>query len=450
MTSAQSDVLQLTVSQFAERLRGWLSRRPELRRIAIVGEVTDCKPQPNGNVYFSLKDDRALLSCFAYRSEARSFPPLRDGDAVVATGTIDIWERRSEYQLRVLAVSSFGVGAIAAKVEALRKRLQNEGIFDAARKRVSPRFPRRVALVSAQGKGAADFQATLRERAPQVTAVFVETRVQGEGAELDIADALERASREEVDAVILLRGGGSYEDRYPFNTEVVVRAIVRCRHPVVTAIGHEGDRHLADEVADAVFKTPTAAAEYIAASWSEAFSRLSNQKRRLAGAVERIVVRASQRLDRSFGAVERAASRIVSDKRFSYAKCIAALDRRNPQRTLAEQRARLAGAAGRMNTSAARLMSAKAHGWAESRNRLDRAATAVQTVLASRLHRAVGSLQGCDPLAPLRRGYAIVTKDGHAVIDAATVRSGDAITARLERGMLQARVESVLEVAQDD
>src|SRR6185437_59111 len=127
MTSAQSDVLQLTVSQFAERLRGWLSRRPELRRIAIVGEVTDCKPQPNGNVYFSLKDDRALLSCFAYRSEARSFPPLRDGDAVVATGTIDIWERRSEYQLRVLAVSSFGVGAIAAKVEALRKRLQNEG-----------------------------------------------------------------------------------------------------------------------------------------------------------------------------------------------------------------------------------------------------------------------------------------------------------------------------------
>ncbi|HEY5424995.1 MAG TPA: exodeoxyribonuclease VII large subunit, partial [Candidatus Tumulicola sp.] len=241
-----TEVLQLTVSQFADRLRRWLQRRPELGRIAIVGEVSDWKPQANGNVYFNLKDERALLSCFAFRNEAKSFPKIRDGDAVVATGSVDIWERRSEYQLRVFEVAPFGVGAIAAKVEALRERLQAEGIFDATRKRVFPRFPRRVALVSARGKGTADFQSTLRERAPNVTTIFVETRVQGEGAELDIADALERASREEVDAVVLLRGGGSYEDRYPFNTEVVVRAIVRSRHPVVTAIGHEGDRHLAD------------------------------------------------------------------------------------------------------------------------------------------------------------------------------------------------------------
>ena len=445
MTTTHAGVLQLTVSQFADRLRTWLSRRPELRRIAIVGEISDWKPQANGNVYFNLKDDRALLSCFAYRSEARSLPQLRDGDAVVATGTIDIWERRSEYQLRVFEVSSFGVGAIAAKVESLRKRLQAEGMFDAARKRVSPRFPRRVALVSARGKGTADFRSTLRERAPQVMCIFVETRVQGEGAELDIADALERASRQDVDAVILLRGGGSYEDRYPFNTEVVVRAIVRCKHPVVTAIGHEGDRHLADEVADAVFKTPTAAAEYIAASWSEASGRLSNQVRRLAGAVERILGRASQRLDRSFGAVERGALRIVSDKRFSYAKSIATLDRRNPQRTLAEQRARLAAAAGRVDTAAARSMSRKAHRWGESRNALGRAATAMQTVSASRLQRALAALERCDPLSPLQRGYAIVTKGGRTVVDLATVRPGDIIAARLERGMLEARVESVME-----
>ncbi|MEO6836269.1 MAG: exodeoxyribonuclease VII large subunit, partial [Candidatus Tumulicola sp.] len=270
------EVLQLTVSQFADRLRVWLGRRLELRRIAIVGEISEWKPQPNGNLYFNLKDDRAILSCFAYGKEAKRFPEVRDGVKVVATGAIDIWERSSKYQLRVLEIVPLGDGAIAAAVEALRKRLQAEGVFNPARKRAFPRFPRRVALVSARAKGAEDFQSTLCERAPNVSTIFIETRVQGEGAELDIADALERASREDVDAVVLLRGGGSPEDRYPFNTEVVVRAIVRSRHPVVTAIGHAGDHHLADDVADAIFKTPTAAAEYIAGSWSEAATRLSN------------------------------------------------------------------------------------------------------------------------------------------------------------------------------
>ena len=159
----------------------------------------------------------------------------RNGLSVVATGAIGIWERRSEYQLRVVEVALLGAGAIAAKVEALRKRLQAEGLFDQSRKRVFARFPRRVALVSARGKGAADFESTLREKAPNVTVLFVETRVQGDGAEIDIAEAIDRASRVAVDAIVVLRGGGSYEDRYPFNTEPVVRAIVRSRHPVVTA-----------------------------------------------------------------------------------------------------------------------------------------------------------------------------------------------------------------------
>ncbi|HMF27435.1 MAG TPA: exodeoxyribonuclease VII large subunit, partial [Candidatus Cybelea sp.] len=256
-------VLQLTVSQFSARLRRWLERRPELQRIAIVGEISGWKPQPSGNIFFSLKDDRAILRCFVYSSDAKRFPTVSDGVAVVATGTIGIWERSSEYQLRVVEIAPLGVGAIAAKVEALRKRLQAEGLFDRARKREFARFPRRVALVSARGKGADDFETTLREKSPNVAVRFIETRVQGEGAEIDIAEAIDRASREDVDAVVLLRGGGSYEDRYPFNTEPVVRAIVRSRHPVVTAIGHTGDTHLADEVADAVFKTPTAAAEYI-------------------------------------------------------------------------------------------------------------------------------------------------------------------------------------------
>lgn len=437
------DVLQLTVSQFADRLRLWLERRAELRRIAIVGEISECKPQPNGNLYFNLKDDRAVLRCFAFRNEAKSFPDVRDGDAVVATGSVDIWERRSEYQLRVFEVAPFGVGAIAAKVEALRKRLQIEGIFDQARKRIFPRFPRRVALVSARGKGAADFASTLRERAPNVSAVFVETRVQGEGAELDIADALERASRLDVEAIVLLRGGGSYEDRYPFNTEVVVRAIVRSRHPVVTAIGHTGDRHLADEVADAIFKTPTAAAEYIAGSWSEATSRLTHQRERLARAIDSIVVRASQRRDAGLSELERSVLRTVAGKRALLSDRVARLERLSPQRMVADVRARLARGSGRLDTVAAQLLAGKGRASGETRATLERVVTALRTNVTHRLERAEADLDRFDPLAPLSRGYAIVTKDGVAVRDAAAIRPGDAIEARLERGMLAARVESV-------
>jgi exodeoxyribonuclease VII large subunit len=436
-------VLQLTVSEFADRLRQWLERRPELRRIAIAGEISEWKPQTNGNVYFNLKDDRAVLRCFAFRNEARIFPDVSDGAAVVATGAVGIWERRSEYQLRVLDIAPFGVGAIAAKVEALRRRLQAEGIFDQARKRVFPRFPRRVALVSARGKGAADFESTLRERAPNVRAIFVETRVQGDGAELDIADALERASREDVDAVVVLRGGGSYEDRYPFNTEVVVRAIVRSRHPVVTAIGHTGDHHLADAVADAVFKTPTAAAEYIAGSWSEVTTRLSHQSERLARAIDSIVVRASQLRDAGNSELERAGLRVAGAKRASLAVRVGRLERQNPQRLLADVRTRLAQGSGRIDTAAARLIASKVRGWTATRERMDRAITAVQTSAASGLARRQGGLDRCDPLAPLARGYAIVTTNGTVVRNAAALHPGDPIEARLERGMLVARVETV-------
>ena len=340
-------------------MRGFLERRPELRRIAIVGEISEWKPQPNGNLYFNLKDDRAVLRCFAFRNETRSFPDVCDGAAVIATGSIGIWERRSEYQLRVFEIAPFGVGAIAAKVEMLRQRLQAEGIFDQARKRTFPRFPRRVALVSARGKGAADFESTLRERAPNVTTIFVETRVQGEGAELDIADALERASRENVDAVVVLRGGGSYEDRYPFNTEVVVRAIVRSRHPVVTAIGHTGDHHLADAVADAVFKTPTAAAEYIAGSWSEVATRLMHQRVRLARAIDSAIVRAYQRRDAVRGDLERAGLRVVAAKRALLSDRIARLERLSPERKLADARTRLAHGRGRLNAAAAKACRAE-------------------------------------------------------------------------------------------
>jgi exodeoxyribonuclease VII large subunit len=419
----QPQILQLTVSEFSDRLRRWLEKRPELQRIAIVGEISGWNPQANGNIYFSLKDQRALLQCFAFWSDAKNFPEVRDGVAVVATGPIGIWERRSEYQLRVVELAPVGIGAIAAKVEALRKRLQSEGIFDPARKRVFPRFPRRVALVSARGRGAADFESTLREKAPNVNVTFVETRVQGDGAEIDIADALQRASSQDVDAVILLRGGGSYEDRYPFNTEAVVRAIVRSRHPVVTAIGHTGDRHLADEVADAVFKTPTAAAEYIAGSWAEVTGRLSRQNAQLERAIDAIVVRGSQRRDYVEHILAGAIAGRLSHARQRLLESGARLERQSPRHRAAVGATRLTSLNLRIDNLRERVFSRLSNALALSQSRL----------LSS------------NPEGPLERGYAIVTHAGRALRDARGVRAGDEIVARLHRGSLTARVERVFD-----
>jgi exodeoxyribonuclease VII large subunit len=419
----QPQILQLTVSQFSERLQNWIKRRPELQQIAIVGEISDWNLRQNGNAYFKLKDERAVLSCFAYWSEARRFPEARDGVAVVATGQVCVWERQSEYRLRVMELAPFGVGAIAAKVEALRKRLQSEGLFDEARKRVFPRFPRRVALVSARGRGAADFETTLREKAPNVGVTFVETRVQGEGAEIDIAEALQRASSEDVDAVILLRGGGSYEDRYPFNTEAVVRAIARSRHPVVTAIGHTGDRHLADEVADAVFKTPTAAAEYIAGSWAEVTGRLSRQNAQLERAIDAIVVRGSQRRDYVEHILAGAIAARLSHARQRLLELDARLERQSPRHRAAVGATRLTALNLRIDNLRERVFSGLSNALALSKSRL----------LSS------------NPEGPLERGYAIVTHAGRALRDARSVRAGDEIVARLHRGSLGARVERVFD-----
>ena len=234
-------ILTLTVSQFSDRLRRWLERRPELARIAIAGEISGWKPQPNGNVFFSLKDDHAILKCFVYWNDAKKLPPLKNGVAVVATGAIGIWERTSEYQLRVVAIEPRGVGRSPRRsrrcANGCRPR-DSSSARASASSRASPGASRSC-------RHAARAPTTSKRRSARSRRTwrcdFVETRVQGEGADIDIADAIDRASREDVDAIILLRGGGSYEDRYPFNTEPVVRAIVRSRHPVVTAIGHTGD-----------------------------------------------------------------------------------------------------------------------------------------------------------------------------------------------------------------
>ena len=443
MNETPAGVMRLTVSQFSARLKRLFDRQEAFRRISIVGEVADFKLQANGNVYFSLKEGHDVVACFAFSSEAQRFPAVANGHAIAATGSLGIWEAKSQYQLRVFEVEPTGFGALAAQIEALRQKLSAEGAFEESRKRAVTRFPRRVAVVSARAEGARDFSTTLHERAPNVEVVFFETRVQGFGAEVDIAEAIDRAGRADVDAVVVLRGGGSFQDRLPFNTEPVVRAILRSRHPVITAIGHTGDHHLADDVADVVFKTPTAAAEHIVATWVRMRDQLASLDQRLSRAAANIVGRLAQRADAAGGTLERAGLRYFTMKRHALAESVQRLDRQDPRLAVAVRRARLLGSTGKFDRAFERLMSRKTSAWEQSNATLKRSAPAYLANVIRRLERAEDALSGFDPLRPLSLGYAIVLRDGKAVRDAATLKAGDELDARFERGMARTRVESV-------
>jgi exodeoxyribonuclease VII large subunit len=413
-----TSVPEYTVGEFSRKLALAFTKSEAFRRIAVIGEITDLKRWPDGNLSLSLKEGEAILSCFSFASETRSFPPLRQGLRVRAVGSIEIRSVRSIYQLRAVAISLVGEGELAAEIEELRVRLRAEGAFDASRKRSVPAFPRRVALVTSDDDARADFEGRLRADAPHLRVRFFASRVQGKGAEIDVADALDRASRANVDVIVLTRGGGSSDDRLTFNREAVVRAILRSRHPVVTALGHLKNLHLADEVADLALATPTAAAVHLGQAWRQARERINALEDTLQRDFRSIVADKTMRF---MGVkLDVTISRFVDRRSLRLRELERRLDRQNPSARVAQWRIRFTGAS-------ARLSSWQSHG-------LDR--------WNRQLERATAALDAEDPSRPLARGYAIVSKDGVVVRDAALVAPGDLITARLTRGMLWARVES--------
>ena len=344
---------------------------------------------------------------------------------------------------QVESVELAGIGALFQEYERLKEQFRREGLFEAARKRPVPRLPRRIALVSASGKGKEDFIRSLQREAPFVEIVFIETRLQGIGADIDIAAALDAASRTNCDAIVLTRGGGSYEDLFPFNREPVVRAIVRAKLPVVTAIGHTGDHHLADDVADLHFATPTAAAQFVAAGWNDAVGRLAAARRELERIVRDCVRRGEQRVDVRSRALEGAMLRVAAAKRSALNDRQQRLERSSPQRVLADVRARAAALGSRLDAAAARAATRAATALRERTALLERACASAAGARLRRLERANDALDGLNPLSPLARGYAIVTFEGRALRDAGDVSAGALVEARLQRGKLAARVESV-------
>ncbi|HSJ97982.1 MAG TPA: exodeoxyribonuclease VII large subunit, partial [Myxococcota bacterium] len=235
-------------------------------RVWVVGEISNLRRAASGHLYFTLKDDEAQLRSVLFRADAErlAFAPA-DGLEVLAFAEATVYGSRGDLQLLVRRLEPRGQGALRLAFEQLRARLEAEGLFAAARKRPLPPLPRRIGVVtSLHGAAVRDVIEVTGARWPSVPLLVADARVQGPGAEYEIVEALQLlATRPDVDVILLVRGGGSLEDLWPFNSETVARALVRCPVPVVSGVGHETDFTIADLVADARAPTPSAAAALV-------------------------------------------------------------------------------------------------------------------------------------------------------------------------------------------
>jgi exodeoxyribonuclease VII large subunit len=257
----------LTVAELTAQVKRLLEK--QVGQIWVTGEITNFRAQSSGHFYFTLKDAESQLSCVLFRNEARDTRALlQDGRKVVVQGDLTVYEPRGQYQLRVTAVELQGVGALQAAFERLKQKLNAEGLFAPERKRPLPRYPQRIGIVtSPTGAAIRDVLHVVRRRDPSLKVVLAPCRVQGQGAAEEIAAAIrllnEHHQRDALDLILLTRGGGSLEDLWAFNEEVVARAIYESRLPVVSAVGHEIDFTISDFAADVRAATPSAGAEII-------------------------------------------------------------------------------------------------------------------------------------------------------------------------------------------
>jgi exodeoxyribonuclease VII large subunit len=433
----------LSVSELNAAIRDLLYR--EFRDIWVSGEISGVKLAPSGHYYFTLKEADSQLRCVMFRSAHRylKFKP-QDGLAVLARGRLDVYEARGEYQLQVELLEPQGHGALQLAFEQLKKKLAAEGLFDAARKRPLPRYPRRIGIVtSPRGAVIQDMLNVLTRRFPGLAIRLYPALVQGEGAVEDVCRGVQYFSRSGwAEVVIVARGGGSLEDLWTFNEEAVARAIAASKAPVVSAVGHETDVTIADFVADLRAPTPSAAAELVICTRQELLDRIAATRAKLVQALRYTLAMAGRRLSQR--GTDRAASllhRSIGRRQ----QRIDDLDYRLRERMRARieelrRRARALDSRLRYFDLRPRL--------AADRRRLEaaqsRAGEIVRLQLArrsARLDALAGKLSQLSPLRILERGYAIVTtEDGRIVKRSIEAPAGTNVRIRLAEGRLGAEV----------
>ena len=392
----------VSVTQLTQYIKLLLDRDEILSQVCVRGELSNYKAHSSGHQYFTLKDEGAVISCVMFRSDAAKlrFRP-ESGMKVILYGRVSLFPKSGQYQIYVTSLQPDGVGALAVAFEQLKRRLYQEGLFDPAHKKPLPVYPERVALVtSPTGAAVRDMIRILGRRWPMAQVLVCPVRVQGEGAAEEIAAMLDYVDAHQLaDVIITGRGGGSMEDLWAFNEEIVARAIWRCTIPVISAVGHEPDVTISDFAADVRAATPSNAAELAVRDGDALRSGLRQLQARLEQAEQGRLARLRQRLDTL------ANSRVMA----------------RPESCLQQRELYLE----------------------MLRQRLEHGGQAVLSRQQQRFSRTAAKLDALSPLKVLGRGYAMVSREGAVVRSAAQLKSGDAIAVSLADGTAQCTVETV-------
>lgn len=440
----------LSVTQLLRRMKNLLE--VQVGEVWVEGEISNLRKQGSGHWYFSLKDEGAQIQCAMFGARRREGAEiLAEGVKVRVFAEASVYEARGQLQIVVMKAERSGAGDMAAKFEALKRKLQAEGLFDAERKKKIPAFPRVIGIVtSPTGAALQDILNVLRRRAPWVQPVLFPVRVQGKGAEVEIARGVEAMGRPEAfgfprcDVLIVGRGGGSAEDLWCFNEEVVARAIAACPIPVISAVGHEIDFTIADFAADLRAPTPSAAAELAVADGAETAARLVQLRRRMERVTRQQLLAARAALD----ALKRSPLHRDSEKllREPVMRLDTLRDRmhRAVRAGLRDAGARLAEArAVHRSRHPAKVIERRLE-WLEARRgRLEELVEDRLQRREAQLARQRVLLRALGPESAFQRGFSITYgPDGGLLRSAADAKPGDALRTRLADGEVLSRVES--------
>ena len=410
-----------TVSQVTAYIRNMFTQDFALNRISIRGEVSNCKYHTSGHIYFTLKDGGAQIAAVMFAGQRKGLDfELREGQEVTVSGTVDVYERDGRYQLYAKEITREGKGDLFRQFEKLRNELEEMGMFDSCYKQPIPKYARKVGIVTA-GTGAAirDIMNISARRNPYVQLILYPALVQGEQAKYSIAKGIETLDRMGLDVLIVGRGGGSIEDLWAFNEEMVARAIFNCTTPVISAVGHETDVTIADYVADLRAPTPSAAAELAVFDYSQFVEQVNLYRQVLERSMERRMEKLHFRLD----------------------QCGMRLKLLSPQRQLNDRRQRLADMENRLERMLEEELGASRRRLEDRKRRLEAQMAAGLTEGKHRLALLSGRLDGLSPLKKLGGGFGFVTDArGRAFTSITQAEPEDIIRVSVKDGRADARV----------
>lgn len=397
-----------TVSEVNRYIKNMFLKDPYLNFIYVKGEVSNCKYHTSGHIYFTLKDDQGQLACVMFAGQRKGLKfRLEEGQSVIVLGSINVYERDGKYQLYASQIELDGLGALYERFERLKKALEAEGLFDPAHKKPIPRYTKKIGIVTAStGAAIQDIINISRRRNPYVQLILYPALVQGAGAAESIVRGIKTLDKLNLDTIIVGRGGGSIEDLWAFNEEIVARAIYDCNTPIISAVGHEVDFTIADYVADLRAPTPSAAAELTVNDYMAFANLLDEYKRRIFNAAMHNVTYYQSRLREL-------------RLRLFYA---------SPSYQIKQKRQFLMDTEQKLTNQMERKLK-------EARHRLELYIT---------------KLEGLSPLAKLKKGYALVTKEeGRPIQSIREVEKNELLYISLLDGDIISRVEDVKENFRD-